>query len=72
MVKPNTLAYFVAQLHTCLHAEPDTAISHIIALMIGNCQSVLHAANTVKRLSANYVLKYHSIHAYQSTERTGL
>ena len=28
MVKPNTLVYFVTQLHTCLHAEPDKTTSH--------------------------------------------
>ena len=28
MVKPTTLVYFVAQLHTCPHAEPDKTISH--------------------------------------------
>ena len=26
--------YFVTQLHTCLHAEPDKTISHIIVHMI--------------------------------------
>ena len=34
MVKPNTLVYFVTQLHTCLHAEPDKTISHIIVHII--------------------------------------
>ena len=34
MVKPNTLVYFVTQLHTCLHAEPDKTNSHIIVHII--------------------------------------
>ena len=49
MVKPNTLVYFVAQLHTCLHAEPDKTISHIIGLMI-----LHHKMVTVNR--------FHQIH----------
>ena len=36
----------------------------------GNCQSVPHAVDTVKRLSAKFVLKYQSIHSYQSTGST--
>ena len=31
MVKSTTLVYFVAQLHTCPHAEPDKTIYHFIA-----------------------------------------
>ena len=34
MVKLNTLVYCVTQLHTCLHADPDQTISHIIVYMI--------------------------------------
>ena len=34
MVKPNTLVYFVTQLHTCPHAEPDKTISHCIVHII--------------------------------------
>ena len=34
MVKPNTLVYFVTQLHTRLRAEPDKTISHIIVHII--------------------------------------
>ena len=34
MVKPNTLVYFVTQLHTCPHAEPDKSISHFILHII--------------------------------------
>ena len=34
MVKLNTPVYLVTQLHTCLHAEPDKTISHIIMHMI--------------------------------------
>ena len=34
MVKPNTLVYFVTQLHTCLHAELDKTISYIIVHII--------------------------------------
>ena len=55
MVKPNTLVYFVTQLHTCPHAEPDKTISHFIVHIIlhqknGNSEPVPHVANTVKRL----------------------
>ena len=34
MVKPNTLVYFVTQLHTCPHVEPDKTISHFIVHII--------------------------------------
>ena len=34
MVKPKTLVYFVTQLHTCPHAEPDKTISHFIVHII--------------------------------------
>ena len=34
MVKPNTLMYFVTQLHTCPHAEPDKTISQFIVHII--------------------------------------
>ena len=34
MVKPNTLVYFVTQLHTCPHAEPDKTTSHFIVHII--------------------------------------
>ena len=34
MVKPSTLVYFVTQLHTCPHAEPDKTISHFIVYII--------------------------------------
>ena len=34
MVKPKTLVYFVTQLHTCPHAEPDKTISHYIVHII--------------------------------------
>ena len=34
MVKQNTLVYFVTQLHTCPHAEPDKNISHFIVHII--------------------------------------
>ena len=30
IVKPNTLVYFVTQLHTCPHAEPVKTISQFI------------------------------------------
>ena len=53
MVKPNTLVYFVIQLHTRPHAERDNTVSHFIVHIIlhhGNSESVPHAANTVKRL----------------------
>ena len=34
MVKPTTLVFFVAQLHTCPLAEPDKTISHVIVHII--------------------------------------
>ena len=34
MVKPNALLYFMTQLHTCPHAEPDKTISHFIVHII--------------------------------------
>ena len=34
MVKPNSLVYFVTQLHTCPHAEPDKTISYFIVHII--------------------------------------
>ena len=34
MVKPNTLVYFMTQLHTCPHVEPDKTISHFIVHII--------------------------------------
>ena len=34
MVKLNALMYFVTQLHTCLYAELDKTIYHIIVHMI--------------------------------------
>ena len=34
MVKANTLVYFVTQLHTCPHAEPDKTVSHFIVHII--------------------------------------
>ena len=34
MVKPNTLVYFVTQLHTYPHAERDKTISHFIVHII--------------------------------------
>ena len=40
MVKPNTLVYFVTQLHTCPHAEPDKTVSHFIVHIILHHQMV--------------------------------
>ena len=34
MVNPNTLEYFVSQLHTCLHAETHKTISQLIVHII--------------------------------------
>ena len=34
MVKPSTLVYFVTQVLTCPHAEPDKTISHFIVHII--------------------------------------
>ena len=34
MVKPNTLVYFVTQLRTFPHAEPDKTISHFMMHII--------------------------------------
>ena len=34
MVKPNAFVYFVTQLHTYPHAEPDKTISHFIVHII--------------------------------------
>ena len=61
MVKSNTLVYFVTQLDTCLHAEPDKTVSHFIVHIILHHKMVTpvpHAANTLKRLfSTNFTLK---------------
>ena len=62
MIKPNSLVYFLAQLHTCLHAERDKTISHIIVYIILHHTMVTASRfrmqkYTIKRLYANYILK---------------
>ena len=59
MVKPNTLLYFVTQLHTCLHAELDKTFSHIIMHI------TLHNKHIFCKF---YPEMYYSIHVYQNTE----
>ena len=50
MVKPNTLMYFVTQLHTCLHAEPDKTISHIIVQI-----NLLHKMEIASQLHMQHI-----------------
>ena len=62
MVKPNTLVYFVTQLHTCPHAEPDKTISHFIVHIILHHKMVnlsrFHMRQIPeKTFSANFILK---------------
>ena len=64
MVKPNTLVCFVAQLHICLHAEPDQVISQMIGLIILHYKlSVGSACSKYRKkiFSAIFVQKYNSI-----------
>ena len=69
MVKPNTFVYFVTQLHTCPHAEPDKTTFHTILHIIVHLQMV--SGNYCKKLFCKfYPENVPSIHAYQSTERT--
>ena len=54
-VKPTTIVYFVAQLHTCPHAEPDKTISLLIVHILVhytmvNVSRFRMQPNTVKRL----------------------
>ena len=62
MVKPNTLVYFVTQLHTCTHAEPDKTISHFIVHIILHHKMVTLVGSACgkyhkKTFSANFILK---------------
>ena len=62
IVKPNTLVYFVTQLHTCLHAEPDKAISHfIVHIILHHKMATLNRFRMrqyrKKTFSANFILK---------------
>ena len=51
MVNPNTLEYFVTQLHTCLHSEPDKTISQLIVHLI-----LHHKMMTVSRFLMQQIL----------------
>ena len=62
MVKPNTLVYFVTQLHTCPHAEPDKTISHFIVHIILHHKMVNLSRFRMRQIpkktfSANFILK---------------
>ena len=76
MVKPNTLVYFVTQLDTCLHAEPDKTISHFIVHIILHHKMVTLSRFRMKQIPLKYFFckiypeMYYSIHTYQSTEST--
>ena len=76
MVKPNTLVYFVTQLHTCPHAEPDKTISHFIVHIILHHKMVTLGRFRMWQIPQKdffykfYPEMYYSIHTYQSTEST--
>ena len=76
MVKPNTLVYFVTQLHTCPHAEPDKTISHFIVYIILHHKMVTLSRFRMRQIPLKdffckfYPEMYYSIHTYQSTEST--
>ena len=62
MVKPNTLVYFVTQLRTCPHAEPDKTVSHLIVQIILHYKIVTLGQfacgkHRKKTFSANFILK---------------
>ena len=76
MVKPYTLVYFVTQLHTCPHAEPDKTISHFIVHIILHHKMVTLSRFRMWQIPQKdffckfYPEMYYSIHTYQSTEST--
>ena len=72
-VKPNTLVYFVTQLHTCLHAEPDKSISHFIVTILLHNKMVTVCRFPMQQIPCKktfmQILSWKALfNSYQSTE----